>query len=78
MEQLAARAAVDFEAFYDGVTRPPADPSDVLVLSADGKGIVMRPAALRPATAEAAARTNLKLKTRLSKGEKRNRKRFHT
>jgi hypothetical protein len=76
VEQLAGRAAVDFEAFYDGVRRPPANPSDVLVLSADGKGIVMRPAALRPATAQAAARTNLKLKTRLSKGEKRNRKRI--
>jgi hypothetical protein len=76
VEQLAGRAVVDFEAFYGGATRAPADPSDVLVLSADGKGIVMRPPALRPATAEAAARTNPKLKTRLSKGEKRNRKRM--
>ena len=36
------------EAFYDGVRRPTADRSDVLVLSADGNGIVMRPAALAP------------------------------
>ena len=36
----------------------------------------MRPDALRPATAKAAANTNLKLATRLSKGEKRNRKRM--
>lgn len=76
VEELADRAAVDFEAFYHSATRPPAQPSDILVLSADGKGIVMRPAALRPATAQAAARTNPKLKTRLSKGEKRNRKRL--
>ncbi len=48
---------------------------DVLVISADGKGIVMRPDALRPATAKAAAATN-KLECRLSKGEKRNRKRL--
>ena len=48
------------EAFYDGVRRLPADRSDVLVLSADGKGIVMRPAALRPVTAEAASRTTSK------------------
>jgi hypothetical protein len=48
----------------------------VLVLSADGKGIVMRPGALRPATAKAAAGSTTKLATRLSKGEKRNRKRL--
>jgi hypothetical protein len=36
----------------------------------------MRPTALRPATAKAAATTNPKLATRLSKGEKRNRKRM--
>ncbi|MGH7748002.1 MAG: ISKra4 family transposase, partial [Candidatus Dormibacteria bacterium] len=48
----------------------------VLVISADGKGIVMRPDSLRPATAKAAAATANKLKCRLSKGEKRNRKRL--
>src|SRR5664280_1252502 len=36
----------------------------------------MRPEALRPATARAAAKTSPKLATRLSKGEKRNRKRM--
>ena len=36
----------------------------------------MRPDALRPATAKATKATNPKLKTRLSKGEKRNRKRM--
>ena len=46
------------------------------MLSADGKGIVMRPGALRPATAKAAAKTDPKPATRLSKGEKRNRKRL--
>jgi hypothetical protein len=48
----------------------------VLVLSADGKGIVMRPEALRPATAKDAASPTTKLSTRQSKGEKRNRKRL--
>lgn len=47
-----------------------------MVLSADGKGIVMRPDALRPATAKAAAAGANKLQCRLSKGEKRNRKRL--
>lgn len=49
---------------------------DVLVISADGKGIVMRPEALREPTARKAALAATKLKTRLSKGEKRNRKRL--
>ncbi|MGH3452467.1 MAG: ISKra4 family transposase, partial [Haloechinothrix sp.] len=46
------------------------------VISADGKGIVMRPEGLRPATAKAAAEATNKLECRLSKGEKRNRKRL--
>ncbi|MDQ6724814.1 MAG: hypothetical protein M3066_01355 [Actinomycetota bacterium] len=78
VEELAARTAVDFEAFYTQAPRPQAKPTDVVVLSADGKGIVMRPGALRPATAKAAAAAVPKLATRLSKGEKANRKRMAT
>lgn len=78
LEQLAARAAADFEAFYAQPSRSQATVTDgdLLVLSADGKGIVMRPDALRPATAKAAGQATAKLATRLSKGEKRNRKRM--
>jgi hypothetical protein len=76
VEDLAGRAAMDFDAFYRQRTPPSSDPDDVLALSCDGKGVVMRPDALRPATAKAAANTNPKLATRLSKGEKRNRKRM--
>jgi hypothetical protein len=76
VEGLAAAAATDFADFYDQ-RRPPAGAGgDVLALSADGKGIVMRRDALRPATAKAAATSTTKLATRLSKGEKRNRKRL--
>jgi hypothetical protein len=78
VEALARRAATDFAGFYADRDPPAADPADVLVLSADGKGIVMRPDALRAATAQAAAEEQQKLKTRLSKGEKRNRKRIAT
>jgi hypothetical protein len=67
---------VDFEAFYQETSREATGAGDVLVLSVDGKGIVMRPDALRPATAKAARKATSKLKTRLSKGEKRNRKRM--
>jgi len=76
VEQLAATAAVDVEEFYAHRERSPVGPGDVLVVSCDGKGIVMRPDALRPATARQAALSKTKLKGRLSKGEKRNRKRI--
>ncbi len=78
VEALTARAAVDVEAFYDTRVHAAeqATAGDLLVLSADGKGIVMRPDALRPATAKAAAAATNKLTCRLSKGEKRNRKRL--
>jgi hypothetical protein len=76
VEELTHRAAVDVEQFYAQAPRQPVAAQDVLVLSADGKGIVMRSDALRPATRAAAAAATTKLATRLSKGEKRNRKRM--
>ena len=76
VEELATRAAVDFEAFYATSPRSATVAGDVVVVSADGKGIVMRPDGLRPATADAAAKATTKLDRRLSKGEKRNRKRL--
>jgi len=80
VEELAVRAAVDFDGFYAERTivadqQPPGE-EEILVLSADGKGIVMRADALRQATARAAQRASPKLKTRLSRGEKANRKRI--
>jgi hypothetical protein len=77
-EQLTQRAAVDFEAFYDARGPTHCDSADVLAISVDGKGIVMRPDALREATAKAAADASTKLASRLSKGEKANRKRMAT
>jgi hypothetical protein len=76
VEALVGRAAADVDEFYATRAKPEAAASDVLVISADGKGIVMRPDALRPATAKAAATETNKLECRLSKGEKRNRKRL--
>jgi hypothetical protein len=52
-EQLAIRAAVDFEDFYEQAVPPANDAlaaDAVLMLSVDGKGITMRPEALRGAT----------------------------
>ncbi len=76
VEELAIRAAVDFEAYYGACSRVPCHPDDVLVISCDGKGIKMRPEALREQTRRKAARSQRKLETRLSKGEKSNRKRM--
>jgi hypothetical protein len=78
LEKLALAAAVDFEDFNAQLERSRAPATDVLVLTADGKGIVMRPEGLTEGTAKAAARSEVKLRTRLSKGEKTNRKRMAT
>lgn len=78
-EELVMRAAQDFDAFYEqAVPAEPANPRDLLVLSSDGKGIVMRPEGLREATRKAAEQSQHKLEGRLSRGEKRNRKRMAT
>ena len=79
VEELVRRAAVDFDSFYAG--RPAPDhgkTGSVLVVSADGKGIVMLPRDLREATRKAAQERSRKLDRRLTKGEKRNRKRMAT
>ena len=47
VQELASLAAMDFEGFYEARRPVRAKPGDLLVLSADGKGIVMRPDALR-------------------------------
>lgn len=79
VEEIAVRGAVDFEAFY-GQRRAANDvleeTRDLLVLTFDGKGIVMVPDDLRPATKKAALHKVRKLNTRLTSGEKRNRKRM--
>jgi hypothetical protein len=77
VEELAVRAAQDFDAFYERrELTEEADSTDLLVLSTDAKGIVMRGEDLREATQRRAAATTNKLETRLSGGEKRNRKRM--
>jgi hypothetical protein len=56
-EQQVIRAATDFEAFYAQRTPPANDalsPEAFQVMSSDGKGVTMRPEALRDATRKAA------------------------
>ena len=76
LEDMVRRCAVHAEAFYLQRLIEPAPEGWPLILTFDGKGIVMLPDALRPATAKAAASAEGKLATRLSPGEKNGRKRM--
>jgi hypothetical protein len=81
-EELCQRAAQDFDAFYAQRRGQHQDPAAaagfIVVLTTDGKGGPMRTEALRPQTRKAAETSTHKLQTRLSKGEKRHRKRMAT
>ncbi len=76
-EEVTVAVAQDFEDFYaqrsesGSVVR-----EGLLVLSTDSKGIVMHPDDLREATAKAAEKSTQSHQTRLSPGQKRNRKRM--
>lgn len=76
VEELAVRAAQDFDGYYELRKRPSDETGDLLVISTDGKGIVMRHEDLREATRLAAEKSTPKLETRLAPGEKSNRKRM--
>ena len=76
VEELATIAAIDFEDFYEARRPARCQRGDLLVLSADGKGIVMRPDALRTATGRRAARAGPKPMVRLSRQDQRYRKRM--
>lgn len=67
----------DFDAFYN-LPGVPEERSDLLVITVDGKGIVMRREDLRPATRKAAEASKDMPGSRLTPGEKRNRKRMAT
>ena len=85
-EQLVARAAADFDAFYEARQAaqgraPPA--GSVVVLTFDGKGVVLHRDDLREATRKAAEkrrrdREHLSLFQRLQPGEKKHAKRMAT
>jgi TolB-like protein len=80
VEELVTRAAQDFEVFYPKRIewRPPQETGSILVITVDGKGVVMRREDLRQATRQRAEGSRHKLQTRLSRGEKRNAKRMAT
>ena len=73
---LVQDMAQDFESYYlKNRYCKPEDTKDLLVLTFDGKGIVMRPNSLRECTKKKAKKSQ-KLNSRLSAGEKKDRKRM--
>jgi hypothetical protein len=78
LEELVVAAAVDIDGFYRTRIPIPCSRMMPLVIQADGKGVVMRPEALREATRRAAAKAAVGHRGRLAPGEKPNRKRMAT
>jgi hypothetical protein len=80
VEQITRGAARDMDAFYQSGSRvfDPYKTSDILVLTVDQKGIVMRREDLRDQTRIRAEQQEPRLDSRLSKGEKPDRKRMAT
>jgi hypothetical protein len=80
-EEVTVKVAQDFDDFYAqrAIDRRVAS-DELLVITTDGKGIVMHPSDLREATAKAAqkAKDSPSKRTRLSPGQKRQRKRMAT
>ncbi len=80
-EEVAVQLGQDFDAFYAqplAASQAAVDEQTILVISADGKGIVMHPNGLREATRRALEQEKHKQHTRLSPGEKKDRKRMAT
>lgn len=74
--EIAQNAAVDFDAYYAKKSTQTKGAASILVLTTDGKGIVMRHDALTEATQKKALSASKKMNSRLSRGEKSNRKRM--
>jgi hypothetical protein len=73
---VTRNVAQDFESYYEqNRFEEPEESKGLLTLSFDGKGIVMRHDSLRECTKKS-AKKNKKLNTRLSPGEKKDRKRM--
>lgn len=81
VEELTQRAALDFDAFYETRQYNPEEETStgpILVITADGKGVVMHEQDLREQTRKAAQKRKPHMETRPSKGEKKNAKRMAT
>jgi hypothetical protein len=78
-EELVVRAAQDFDAFYQArrvQAQAASVTGEILVLTVDGKGVVMRPEDLREATQKAAAMRATTFTARLGRGRRLHAKRM--
>lgn len=79
VQQMTSEAATDIDAFYAARTVLPSGDDTLLVLTVDGKGVVMRTEDLREDTRKAAeVKGGNTMATRLATGEKNGRKRMAT
>ncbi|MEU2624941.1 ISKra4 family transposase [Streptomyces sp. NPDC007157] len=79
LKELVVASAVDIAAYYTAKIPTPCTREMPLVIQIDGKGVVMRPEALREATRRAAAKSAAAgRRGRLAPGEKPDRKRMAT
>ncbi|NEO00534.1 MAG: ISKra4 family transposase [Moorea sp. SIO3I7] len=81
VEQLAYKSACDFDSFYAQQQAQSVEgkhTGEIVVITVDGKGVVMRTQDLRADTQKRALASSKKLNKRLTKGEKRNAKRMAT
>ncbi len=81
VEELAKKTAADFDKFYETQqlkSVKQGNTGELMVMTVDGKGVVMGQEDLRPNTKKKAIAQQKKLKKRLTKGEKRNSKRMAT
>ena len=79
LEEIAYNSSLDFESFYESqVFDETMNNKPINVLSFDGKGIVMKKKHLTEETKKRAERSSHKLEKKLSKGEKKNKKRMAT
>ena len=70
VQKLAIGAAADIDAFYGTVVAAPCTDAKALILSVDGKGMAIRPEALREDIAKtAAAKGGNMMRTCLAAGE---------
>ncbi|GGX82002.1 ISKra4 family transposase [Streptomyces fructofermentans] len=79
LKELVVASAVDIAAYYTAKIPTPCTREMPLIIQIDGKGVVMRPEALREATRRAVAKSAAAgRRGRLAPGEKPNRKRMAT
>ena len=74
--QIVKECSVDFDVYYEHKVDKQIHKASILVLTTDGKGIIMRQHSLRNETQIKARAAQQKMRTRLSRGEKSNRKRM--